>query len=360
MKTLSAVPFEAQRTALFDLHQELAGASAIPWQGYHVPSHYHSILEEHRAAITDVALFDLGYRGILELEGPQAQALLEEVGTRCLTDMPVGALWQLPICYPDGLLADLSYLWRESAHSWTLYFPSGVGSSALGWVVSQASSLGCWVQEQSRHYAWVALAGGQARALLSSEGPLLRNLPAGTATDALLQGVACHINSIADDYFMICCQPELVGKVVRRWQQSCPQLRLCGWASYENWRLERGDRRYGHELREGSCPYELGMDDLIVPSAAAISRQALLQRQLSPQRLLIHFWLDAMRLPREGFPVYSEGRMVGAVIDGGFSPRIGKPIGAAWVNTNDVDFDRLEVEIRRQRFPISIRKFPII
>jgi glycine cleavage system aminomethyltransferase T len=330
---------------LYDLHAEQGGTFS-PWRGQEIASHYESILDEHASANDALALFDLGYRSFIRLEGLDASRLLNRLATMDVDGMPTSALCELPLVYPDGTLAELVKLSREKDKAWLMIFENRDAAKVLTWFRQEAEGCECWIDDISQQYAWIGLSGARAMDYLSCSAPTLTNLKPFSMTEALVSGVAARIWRVEDNFFEIACQPELLAKIIRAWWSGSEHPVLCGWASYENWRLEHGELRDGFELKEGVTPFELGLDDKVDFEHAQL------------KHMLIHFTLAAMRLPRVQSPIFCAGKMVGFVCGGGFSVKLRCPIGSAWVNTDDVDFDQLEVEIRRQRFPLIVRKAP--
>ena len=82
---------EAVPSVLYDEHLKLTGKSHIAaFAGYLMPLWYSSIAEEHRAVRGKAGLFDCTHMGVLEVEGPDAAAFLEVVGTNRVLDQKVG------------------------------------------------------------------------------------------------------------------------------------------------------------------------------------------------------------------------------------------------------------------------------
>src|SRR5579862_1387110 len=67
-----------RRTPLYEQHL-LAGARMVPFAGWEMPVQYEGVIAEHRAVRTDAGVFDVSHMGELEVEGPQAEALLQRV-----------------------------------------------------------------------------------------------------------------------------------------------------------------------------------------------------------------------------------------------------------------------------------------
>ena len=64
------------RTPLHERHVA-AGARLVPFAGWEMPVQYEGVIPEHRAVRTDCGVFDVSHMGELDVEGPQAQELLQ-------------------------------------------------------------------------------------------------------------------------------------------------------------------------------------------------------------------------------------------------------------------------------------------
>ena len=67
-----------RRTPLFDRHVAL-GARMVPFAGYEMPVQYEGVIEEHKAVRRDAGAFDVSHMGEIHVDGPTAQAFLQEI-----------------------------------------------------------------------------------------------------------------------------------------------------------------------------------------------------------------------------------------------------------------------------------------
>lgn|GEM_PF-2119158 len=356
----SSAPFVMRRTPFYNLHVE-SGGTLCPWQGMEISSHFGSILDEHRSLNEGLGVFDLGYRSFFRLDGPGSTPLLDRAFAQSVGMLSVGGLCQRILLQPDGLVADLVTVCREADNTWLLVLQDS-NASWLPELLHGISTDGeYYLEDLSKQYAWAGLAGTRVREFLSCASPEAEALGCGQKTEVLVSGVAVHLWRLKNNYFQMACQPELLEKIIRSWWIAESQPVLCGFASYENWRLENGELRHGLELTRNATPFELGLDSMVELDRDYFpARDALVGMQHKDlEHLLVHFTLDATRIPRSQSPVFCGEEKVGVVCAGGFSPSVKCPMGSAWIRTANVDFDELKVELRRQRYDLRIKKFPL-
>ena len=69
-----------------------------------------------------------------------------------------------------------------------------------------------------------------------------------------------------------------------------------------------------------------------------------------------YYEVEDRKIPRDGATIYFDGRAVGRVLSGGYSPVLKKPIGSAWVDSEflgDKESSSWESEVRETRVSIS-------
>ena len=138
-------------------------------------------------------------------------------------------------------------------------------------------------------------------------------------------------------------------------------LRACGLGARDTLRLEAGMPLYGHELREDSDPFAIGLglavnlDGRCFPGAGHYA--AL--RDHPSGRVRVGLTFASKRSAREGDAVMQGERQVGVVTSGSFSPTLGTAVAMAMVD-RDVSAAGTAVEavIRDSRQPAVVTPLP--
>jgi aminomethyltransferase len=110
-------------------------------------------------------------------------------------------------------------------------------------------------------------------------------------------------------------------------------LRPCGLGARDTLRLEAGMPLYGNELTRDTNPFEVNLGRVVKLEKGEFIGRAALQavQQAGPQRKLIGLEMRENAIPRAGYPVQAEGRLVGTVTSGTLSPTLGTKIAMALV-----------------------------
>ncbi len=137
-------------------------------------------------------------------------------------------------------------------------------------------------------------------------------------------------------------------------------LKPVGLGARDTLRLEAAMPLYGHELAEDINAYEAGLGFAVqLKDREFLGREALAaQKQTTPPRTRIGLTVEGKRAPREGYPVLnSDGRQVGRITSGAYSPTLEQSIAMALVETDAAD-QPLSVDIRGKVIAAQLAALP--
>ena len=118
---------------------------------------------------------------------------------------------------------------------------------------------------------------------------------------------------------------------------------------------------YGHELNEDSDPIQAGLGWAVkLDKGDFVGREALLQKaqdKTRPQRVGLE--LEGKRIARESAAVLREGKPIGRVTSGTFSPTLAKAIAMAYVDpAHTAAQTSCEVDVRGKSAPARVVPLP--
>ncbi len=144
------------------------------------------------------------------------------------------------------------------------------------------------------------------------------------------------------------------------------EIKPCGLGARDTLRLEAGLCLYGHEMTKQTSPIEAALKWVIgkrrrveggFPGYERIKQE--LETDTKTKR--VGFMLDNGPPAREGAKILNEGKVVGHVTSGTFSPSLKKPLGMAYVNSELSKIGtNLKVEVRNKEYAIKISKMPFV
>jgi aminomethyltransferase len=145
-----------------------------------------------------------------------------------------------------------------------------------------------------------------------------------------------------EDGFEIFCAPVDAANI---WDKLLEQgFTPCGLGARDTLRLEAGFPLYGHEWNDTTNPLETSLSWAVKDYKDFIGKTAMLETPKTKR--LLGLEVTGRGIPREGYPVKLEGRIVGHVTSGTMSPTLKKGIALAYVEHDLEPGQAVSLEIR--------------
>ncbi|MEU9878720.1 glycine cleavage system aminomethyltransferase GcvT [Streptomyces phaeochromogenes] len=348
----SNAPVEPRHTALDALHRSL-GATMTDFAGWDMPLRYGSERDEHLAVRTKGGLFDLSHMGEITVTGPQAAALLDFALVGNIGGVKPGRARYTMICRADGGILDDLIVYRLAETTYMVVANASNAQTVLDALVERAEGFDAEVRDDRDAYALLAIQGPESPGILKSltDADLdgLKYYAGLPGTVAGVPALIARTGYTGEDGFELFVAPADAEKL---WQAltdaggtSRPEaggtavgLVPCGLSCRDTLRLEAGMPLYGHELSTALTPFDAGLGRVVKfeKEGDFVGREALTEAaaraESQPPRVLVGLIAEGRRVPRAGYPVVADGKVVGEVTSGAPSPTLGKPIAMAYVD----------------------------
>ena len=354
-KTIPLHAFHAER-----------GAKFVSFAGWNMPVSYGPIMEEHRATREAVGLFDVSHMGEIEVKGKGAQGFLNYALVNDVSRAGIGGATYSPMCKEDGGVVDDLITYQLEKEVFLLCVNASNAQKDFQWMTQLADGFDCVLRDLSDQYGLLAIQGPLATKVLQrvancdlepiSRFRFVREKMAGCEVLCSRTGYTGE-----DGFELYCSVADIESLATARMAAGEPEgLRLVGLGARDSLRLEAGYPLYGHEIDEEITPLQGGLGWTVKwDKGDFMGRDALLdEKEEGVSRRIVHFLLDGRRIAREGEKVFSDGKRVGEVVSGGFSPMLHRPIGSALVNSS-VPVEELFVSLRDTRVKLEVKKPPL-
>ncbi|HYN76371.1 MAG TPA: glycine cleavage system aminomethyltransferase GcvT [Lamprocystis sp. (in: g-proteobacteria)] len=324
------------RTPLFSEHERL-GARIVPFGGWDMPLHYGSQLEEHHAVRRGVGIFDVSHMQPVDIAGPDARTYLRALLANDVARLkdPGKALYSCMLNDQGGVVDDLIVYYR-GPDRYRVVVNAGTADKDLEWMQARAGGFDVTI-DRRRDLAMIAIQGPTAAALAA---PLLpadcrdaaRALKPFFAADGARWFVGRTGYTGEDGFEVILPAAEAPGL----WQALVAAgAQPCGLGARDTLRLEAGMNLYGQDMDESVGPLESGLGWTIAWEPADrqfVGRAALTAMRANPaQRAFVGLLLTGPGILRGHQKVLIDGRELGEITSGGFSPSLERSIALARV-----------------------------
>jgi len=336
-------------------HREL-GAKMMPFGGWEMPLSYPSgTIAEHMACRTGAAMFDVSHLGTVRLEGGEVFERLQYALTNDLRKVSAGRAQYTHSCNDRGGVVDDIIVWWVSENVFDV-MPNASNTarilSVIGGVDTTASR------------AVLAVQGPKARERLATFAPQAASVKRFRVEPVEVLGVACIVAGTGytgEDGVEIAVPVQHAERLARAIVAA--GVTPAGLGARDTLRLEAALPLHGHELSpdittlEADLGWVIGWDKPDFIGKAALSAQ----RNEGVRRILCGLRTESRRPPRDGARVVSEGRDVGVVTSGNYSPMLEVGIALALVEPAfAATGGRLELHVRDSALPATVVARPFV
>jgi len=175
--------FDPVRTTALHAEHEALGAVFEPAGQWLRPSRYprtgesidDTVRREVQAVRTGVALIDVSTLGKLDVRGPDAAWVLDQLYVTPLASLPEGKARYAVLCHLDGSILDDGVVMRTGAQRYFVTTSTGHAAAVADWMEewlqTEWPDKRCWVTPVTEQFTTVAVAGPASRALLARVAP---------------------------------------------------------------------------------------------------------------------------------------------------------------------------------------------
>jgi aminomethyltransferase len=353
------------RSPLHDRHVA-RGARFAEFGGWEMPLQFSGVVDEHTAVRERVGIFDVSHLGKATVTGPGARAFVDACLTNALDKIGPGQA-QYTMCCDDatgGVVDDLIVYLRSDDE--LLLIPNAANCAEVVRRLSEAAPAGVEVRNAHREYGVLAVQGTRSDETLAAAG-----LPTGhdymAFADASWNGVeltVCRTGYTGERGYELVVPWADAGRL---WDALLAagephQILPCGLAARDTLRTEMGYPLHGQDLSLEITPVQARAGWAVGWKKPAFwGRDALLaEREAGPARVLRGLSALGRGIPRPGMTVTADGRAVGRVTSGTFSPSLRKGIGLALLAPDVAEGDEVDVDVRGRAEPFEVVRPPFV
>ena len=353
-----------KRTPLYEEHLAL-GARMVPFAGWDMPVQYTGILEEHRAVRRSAGIFDVGHMAEFRVFGFGAFDFLQRMLTNDLHRIAeLGQAQYTLMLDDDGHVIDDLIVYHTGDLEYMIIANASNHDADWEWLKSHATGDIELVDESDRT-SLIAVQGPEALRIVSELAGSGWQAPGRfTIAEAQLDSISALVartGYTGEDGVEIVTRAQDAPALWRA-LLSFPEVTPAGLGARDTLRLEMGYPLYGNDMDRTIDPISAGLG-WVVPKAktgytGAESVAAV--RAAGPARKLVGLRVDG-GIPRHGYAVLHEGKEVGKVASGTFSPTLETGIATAYVPAElAAPGTVLEIEIRKKTVPATVAKPPFV
>ncbi len=360
----------AKHSPLHARHEAL-GAKMSDFGGWDMPIEYPGggVVAEHTAVRERVGIFDVSHLGKASVTGTATDGTTAaEFLNACLTNdigrIGPGRAQYTMCCDPSGGVVDDLIVYERAADD-VFLIPNAANTAEVVRRLQAAAPEGITVENLHDRFGVIAVQGPRSEDVLAAMG-----IPVGheymSFVEADWQGRLVRV-----------CRTGYTGELgyelVMAWEDAeavwdglvaamAPfDGKPCGLGSRDTLRTEMGYPLHGHDLSMDINPVQARAGWAVGWKKPAFwGRDALLAERTSPTRVSWGLLVTGRGIPRADCAVLRDGRPIGVVTSGTFSPTRKVGIALALLDPSVVAGDEVVIDVRGREVPATVQRPPFV
>lgn len=346
-----------KRTSLFSRYEKYGGR-LVDYAGWEMPVEFSGLTQEHEAVRTAAGLFDVSHMGEIEVKGKDAAAYLQHLLTNNIETMNDNQVIYTFMCYENGGVVDDLLVYRYEREHFLLVVNAANMEKDYQWILDQKGNYIVTIENLSDQVSEMALQGPKAETTLQKLTDTdLSAIPFFyLKRDVKIAGANCLVSRTGytgEDGFEIYLShkdaPVVFDKILE--VGKADGVIPIGLGARDTLRFEAALPLYGNEISQDITPLEAGFGYFVKFDKGDFIGREVLSRQKTDglARKLVGFEMIENGIPRHGYEVLADGKEIGFVTTGYFSPTLGKNIGFALLQKEYAELGTtVEIQIRKK------------
>lgn len=356
---------QLKRTPLYEWHKQ-AGGKLVSFAGWELPVQYRGVVEEHRAVRSGVGVFDVSHMGEIEVKGHRALDLLQHVTCNDVAKLVDGRAQYSGLMTPRGTFVDDLLVHKVADRNYLLVVNAANKDKDYAYLCAQAAAFpGVDVNDQSAEWAQLAVQGPLAEQVVQRLTPVeLSSIKRYRFINAPLDGreaLVARTGYTGEDGFELYVRP---ADALAVWNAVLAAgadegILPCGLGARDTLRFEACMPLYGNDIDDSTTPFEAALAWIVkLDKGPFLGREALVRQEAKGVgRKLVGLEMVGRGIARHGYAVLKDGKRVGVVTSGTFSPTLQRALALAYVPVELAgEGQELDVEIREQ--PVRAKVVP--
>ena len=351
------------RTTLYNLYKDKA--RLINFFGWELPLEFSSILKEAKATRESCGIFDVSHMGKIEIKGKDSLRFLQYLTSNDISIIKENQLqYNLLLNNYGGIIDDL--IIYNLKNSFLCIVNASNTKKDLDYLIKNKNNMEVEIIDNTFNYSFLSIQGPSSylvmKEIFGNKILDLKYMHSISKTFKDTDLIISRSGYTGEDGFEIYCLNKIAPYI---WDMALninkDLVFPCGLGSRDILRIEAGYPLYGNDIDEDTNPFEASLEWVVKFSKDFICKEKLINLKDNIKRKRVGFILKDKALPRKGYKVFSNSKLIGEVTSGTYSPNLDKFIGMAYV---DIDFAKenafIDIQIRDKKYSGNITSFSFI
>ncbi len=334
----------------------------VSFGGFEMPIQYTDIADEHIAVRTACGVFDVSHMGEVLVTGREAERFVQHIFTNDVAGAPVGKIFYGMMLHPNGGTIDDLLVYKEGDKRFFLVINAANIDKDYAWISEQVKAFDAVAENQSDYYGQLAVQGPKAEGVVEKVLGLpcqelvfytFKKMQVGDETI-----IISRTGYTGEDGFEIYASHGLIQQMWDKLMES-GEAKPCGLGCRDTLRFEVGLPLYGDELTDDLSPLEAGLGIFVkLDKEEFVGKEAIARQKAEGiTRKIVGIELEGRAIPRHGYEVVADDKVIGEVTTGYNSISTGKSVCMALLDINHAKLDTpVQVRIHKKLQPGKVIK----
>ncbi|MDP4115018.1 MAG: glycine cleavage system aminomethyltransferase GcvT [Bacteroidota bacterium] len=357
-----------KKTTFFEIHKQY-NAKMVEFAGYLMPIQYNSITAEHKAVRESIGVFDVSHMGEVFITGEKATDFVQNLTVNDVTKLYPGRVQYSAMLYPDGGIVDDLLVYKFTDTKYMLVINASNIEKDVAWM-HENNKFNVKIDNQSDEYSLLAVQGPNSKKAVSKIVDKEIDMEYYHFVEAKVCGIDAIVSRTGytgelgfEIYFK---GDEAAAKLI--WDNLFEagkefNIQPVGLGARDSLRLEMGFCLYGNDIDQTTNPLEAGLSWITKINKGEFNgKDSLLKVKADGlKKKLVALVSDEKAFPRHGYDVSVDGKVVGKITSGTFSPMLEKAIALAYVDMPYAkECNVINFLIRGKEVPAKVSSLPFI
>ncbi len=356
-----------KQTVLYPLHLKF-GATMGEFAGWDMPLWYKGIHVEHKYVRENVGIFDVSHMGRLSINGKDAEELLQRTTTANIMKMRNLKMKIGFICNEKGGIIDDISIYKFNNEDFLVVTNAINREKDYDWLKRHGKGLEVTINDLNDVTAMLAIQGQKTVTYLKKQfDEPLQDLKWFSVkfiekNDARI--FASRSGFTGEDGYELYIWYQSRERIFKIWNDLINEdIPPCGLGARDLLRLECGYLLYGMDQDESITPLETNrMSFVDMSNKNFIGKYAIEEKKKKGvNKLLVGLLMKERGVPRHGYSVWKDTKLIGRITSGNQSPTINKGIALAYIEKSFAkEGATLHVDIRGKKREVLVTFKPFV
>lgn len=358
----------SKQTTLYPIHKAL-GAKLIPFAGYDMPVRYSGDKQEHLSVRQSVGVFDVSHMGEFIIRGPKALELIQKVTSNDASRLVPGKAQYSCLPNHEGGIVDDLIVYHIKDEQYMLVVNASNIEKDWSWI-KESNTIGAEMIDISAETSLIAVSGPNAEATLQKLTD--RDLSQmGTyecfkdTFNGAEKSMIATTGYTGERTFEVFVYNEHAERMWHDIMEAGQEFGIipAGLGARDTLRLEMGYMLYGNDINDTTSPLEAGLGWITKLKKGSFNGSDVIStlKANGIKRKMVGFEVLERGIPRAGYEIAHEGKVIGTVTSGSMSPLLSKGIGLGYVPIELAKpGQELDIIVRNKAVKVQIVRPPFV